>query len=465
MQGNGNRSTLWMAGIVFGILIAGTSFAQPQFDANRAMNDGTQSAPITQSPLGDLPTPRHYSRIAPVLLSQYLSFDNWNLDTGCVRDINGDLQFTVRLWEYDNRNPHFDRYVINPAGEVVDTALDWIGVGDQCVVTVAEKHHFLNPSATTQWFGETDSQNNIHVFYTNMQSTGWEIVHGKLGPTGNTLIAERLVTTGADCWNWYLQPIVLSDDTLAVVWGRDTEDICAIVSTDGGANWSEIITLIDRTNAPQLCCPKAVVAGDDSIQLVWRTLNWETSIEKLWYAHVLIDGTILVDESSFYTGPCWYPFASLDDYGNVNVTFSDNYQGSTDVYYTRLNGNLDLNGAPASESMLTLIPERSIVTDPDTVHYPQNLVDANGAVHVVYEEGAYGRDTDKDLYYVRICGVIGDLDCDEDVELNDLAALLSVYGVCEGEPGFNEIGADFNGNGCVDLSDLAALLANYGYGS
>lgn len=55
----------------------------------------------------------------------------------------------------------------------------------------------------------------------------------------------------------------------------------------------------------------------------------------------------------------------------------------------------------------------------------------------------------------------GDLDNDGDVDLGDLASLLSTYGTCSGDPGFNAA-ADINGNGCVDLPDLSALLSNYG---
>jgi|GEM_PF-5900881 len=56
---------------------------------------------------------------------------------------------------------------------------------------------------------------------------------------------------------------------------------------------------------------------------------------------------------------------------------------------------------------------------------------------------------------------VGDLDRDGDVDLADLAELLSVYGLCAGDQGYNP-DADLNDNGCIDLSDLATLLGNYG---
>lgn len=58
-------------------------------------------------------------------------------------------------------------------------------------------------------------------------------------------------------------------------------------------------------------------------------------------------------------------------------------------------------------------------------------------------------------------GILGDVDGDGDVDLNDLTALLSSFGLCDGDPLFNPA-TDFDGSGCTDLSDLTTLLSNYG---
>lgn len=49
-----------------------------------------------------------------------------------------------------------------------------------------------------------------------------------------------------------------------------------------------------------------------------------------------------------------------------------------------------------------------------------------------------------------------DLDCDDDVDLEDLAVLLAAYGV--------DNGGDLDHDGDTDLSDLAILLGDYGCG-
>jgi subtilisin-like proprotein convertase family protein len=63
------------------------------------------------------------------------------------------------------------------------------------------------------------------------------------------------------------------------------------------------------------------------------------------------------------------------------------------------------------------------------------------------------------IYGTPICP--GDLDEDGEISMWDLFGLLSVYGTCEGEAGF-EPAADLINNGCIDLSDLAQLLSVYG---
>jgi hypothetical protein len=56
---------------------------------------------------------------------------------------------------------------------------------------------------------------------------------------------------------------------------------------------------------------------------------------------------------------------------------------------------------------------------------------------------------------------VGDVDGDGDVDLTDLALLLTAFGACAGDGAYNA-GADFNASGCIELSDLAVLLTNYG---
>jgi len=56
---------------------------------------------------------------------------------------------------------------------------------------------------------------------------------------------------------------------------------------------------------------------------------------------------------------------------------------------------------------------------------------------------------------------IGDVDGDDDVDLEDLSLLLAAFGSCTGDPAYNT-DADFDRDGCVTLADLGELLARFG---
>jgi endonuclease/exonuclease/phosphatase family metal-dependent hydrolase len=102
----------------------------------------------------------------------------------------------------------------------------------------------------------------------------------------------------------------------------------------------------------------------------------------------------------------------------------------------------------------------------------QDELNEAGFVYISGDDGGHQASGDVDATTVAsdhapvvvdfsVPGIPGDLDGDGDVDLADLAALLSNYGTPSGA---NPEDGDLDGDGDVDLSDLAALLANYGTG-
>lgn len=84
-----------------------------------------------------------------------------------------------------------------------------------------------------------------------------------------------------------------------------------------------------------------------------------------------------------------------------------------------------------------------------------DLQAANQGNSINSESGAYF----DDLTVVVLDACPGDLDADRDVDIADLAVLLSNFGLTQGAT-FED--GDFDGDGSVDLGDLSALLSAFG---
>ena len=162
----------------------------------------------------------------------------------------------------------------------------------------------------------------------------------------------------------------------------------------------------------------------------------------VYSSDVSISNTIMWNDSP-------QEISSPSEYGRTNIAASySDVQGGADAVEIHPNhnlywmaGNLDTN--PMFVSAAT--GDYSLQTDSPCIDAgdPNGYPDPDGTVA---DMGA--------LYLDQ--GIVGDLNGDGQVALDDLAALLAEYGCTSG------CTTDLDGDGDVDLSDLAALLANYG---
>ncbi|MGD8452120.1 MAG: dockerin type I repeat-containing protein [Phycisphaerae bacterium] len=454
----------WSATLAVGLLCATFALGQEGLDpAVYSTNEAGQVISLrgTGGPQGRLAPTGRWSNVSSVKM--YWGFDNWNLDGAGALDTQGIVQSSVRLFEYDNQNWNYDRFAYNPDSSSAGTWLNTSGLGQAAVFPDgAGQNVWQRPRGTTQNFGVTDSSGNVHVFTTRIDG-GWEVVYAKYDAAGNELIPLKFITDGAEAWNWYLVPVVLPDDTVMVTWFRDTEDICCVYTTDSGASWSDLTVLLDRTSTIQACCNKTLVGTDGSLHFVWRELDWGTYEEKLWYAKLRPDWSIAVAPSVFYEGASWYPYASFDNRGRIHVTFNSTYDVDPNGYYTCLRSDLDLDGAPATDAMLTIIPEETFVAGTVPVHYPLNVADNAGNVHVFFERGEYGLETNKEWCYVCRRPLLGDLNCDGEVNNFDISAfvlaLTNPTNYAAQYPTCDRYLADVNGDGDVNNFDIGPFVA------
>ena len=94
------------------------------------------------------------------------------------------------------------------------------------------------------------------------------------------------------------------------------------------------------------------------------------------------------------------------------------------------------------------------LTDRRVVYFTANLHDEAG--NDLQSSPSFG--TPDAFMRVQFCH--GDINRDEVIDLTDLAMLLSLFDLCDGDVGFNPL-ADLDDSGCVDLTDLALMLSNF----
>ena len=194
----------------------------------------------------------------------------------------------------------------------------------------------------------------------------------------------------------------------------------------------------------------------------------------LYFTKSTDDGTtwttpVRINSDGFPPGDQFFPWLEVDRNGVIHVVFynsrrqpvnDDSEHGFFDASYTTSTDG----GHSWTEYFLTPTPFDSYYDGLDRSNQFMGdylgLGVGGGRVYPCYPSTQNG-DTDTFTNVIVAETLLGDLDGDGDVDLSDLSALLSVYSLCEGEPGFMPE-ADFDDSGCIDLSDLSALLSNYG---
>jgi hypothetical protein len=179
------------------------------------------------------------------------------------------------------------------------------------------------------------------------------------------------------------------------------------------------------------------------------------------------NSTLTVSNCIFWNNTALVPELAVWWDSHLTILYSDVQGGEADIYVgsnCTLNwgdGNIDadpLFADPAGADYHLTADSPCVDTgDPAFVPQPDERdIDGQMRVWDGDDDGQWRVDMGADEFASHCPG---DLDGDGDVDLSDLATLLSNYGMTSGAQ--YEDG-DLDGDGDVDLTDLAALLAVYG---
>jgi len=226
----------------------------------------------------------------------------------------------------------------------------------------------------------TNSQGNDSIYFTRLAPSGERLVWRSLIYAGDPWVGRTSLAQDPRGWLH-----MTSEDGM--------ERLLYCRSTDRGASWSCDTLATVRVMSHVRC----VATPDTCLHIVYRT--WTGGVQ-LRYMKLRPDGSVAVGPSVFTDGAeRWEPTVCADTGGNLRVVYVDTSQDAHNLYYTVLRGDLETGGAPVPDSVLTLVPDTVIQTDPVRLAGPKVCVDSHNRSHVIFEQGVYGSGGDKYVYY------------------------------------------------------------------
>jgi hypothetical protein len=329
-----------------------------------------------------------------------LNWDYWWLNARLAIDRFDTLYCAVMRYNYSNSDPEHDLYVLNTDGDTVRTSRPWHGYEYQPIVQDASGRNIYIGQPLLGMYvnglyhmdaGVTDDSNC--VITTNSQGND-SIYLTKLGPNGQRQVWRQFIYCG-DPWVGRTSLAMDPRGWLHCATEDGMERLLYGVSTDKGMNWTW--DTLETIRVMSHC--RVVATPDTCIHFIFRT--WTSSVQ-LRYMKLRPDGSVAVDQSVFAQGSeRWDPNVALDSSGNLRVVYVDGASTGQNLYYTVLRGDLDANGQSVPDSLLTLVPDTVIQTDPVRLAGPKICVDSRDRAHVLFEQGAYGQGGSKYVYHIR----------------------------------------------------------------
>ncbi|RLB20592.1 MAG: hypothetical protein DRG71_09520, partial [Deltaproteobacteria bacterium] len=194
-----------------------------------------------------------------------------------------------------------------------------------------------------------DSQNNIHLVWTDRRNGNNDIYYKMITSGGKALIDDTQITTDT---NSQYHPSIALDSTgkVHIVWADERGDGTNIYYTildpslddrDGSpASVSTIALLGDTivsTEGRWSFEPEVAVDGMERVHVIWG----DDDDGGLHYVSLNNDGSVRISEQVFNTG--YYSYygrdIAVDTLGNVHVLWQSYTENSSEIYYRMINGD------------------------------------------------------------------------------------------------------------------------------
>ncbi len=233
-----------------------------------------------------------------------------------------------------------------------------------------------------------DLAGDLHVVFHDDTSGSGELYHRKSTDGGATWATSRRLTwTEGDSWN----PAIAIDSLggLHVVWEEEFttpfEEIAYKKSTDGGATWTTSRRLTWAEGGSWN--PAVTVDSSGILQVVWSD---ETSGNTEVYYKKSTDGGLTwaaAKRLTWNSGYSWWPTICVYPAGTLHVVWEDSSPGNHEVYYRK---STDGGTTWASSQRLTWTSGSS--------SWPTSAVDTSGNLHVVWSDTTPGV---WEIYYLK----------------------------------------------------------------
>ncbi|MCD4795650.1 MAG: hypothetical protein K8R49_00555, partial [Candidatus Cloacimonetes bacterium] len=331
------------------------------------------------------------------LIWSAINFDYWWLNTRLAKDMQNNIYAGIKLYEYSTPNSNFDMYELYNNGNLFEEHLNWNGPGSNPLLVNDPDENVYLGQPTLDPEGVVDSDN---ITYIASNAGGDDVIFTKIDADGTILVNNQTIITGANAWTNEIRIAVDTNHRIYLVWSADMHNITYAYSDDGGDSWSTPVSLCynpsQQMNKPQIICD-----GNDNVHIIWQ--QWTGSANLLSYMKLTPEGNMCINQS-FLTqanNQVWSAQMDIDEENNLHIVWAKSSQQVTSAYYTKINGNLDGNGLSMTDDELSIVQEHSYLAN-QNIRYPKCMIDNYQNAHSIYEQGNYGCNEDKSVYYKKM---------------------------------------------------------------